>query len=78
MMDDTPRAFVGRASFSVAGMRSASRVRAVLHELLATPGVTDVIADAVTGSVSLTVDGPVDRSDVAAAVSRAGHRIGSA
>jgi hypothetical protein len=75
MMKNTPRAFVGRTSFSLAGGLGGHSVRALTRELLATPGVTRVIADAVTGTVSVTVDRPVDRGDIAAAADRAGHRL---
>ena len=77
MLDDTPRTFVGRANFVIAGMRCRHCERAVTEELLTTPGVTQAIADAITGTVCVTVDRPVDRTDIAAAVARAGHRIAS-
>jgi copper chaperone CopZ len=74
MMDNTPRVFVGRASFWLPGPLGGRCLAALGEELRALPGVTQVIADAVTGTLSVTVDRPVDREVIAAAVSRAGIR----
>jgi hypothetical protein len=45
----------------------------VTDEVRQIAGVTHAIADAVRGTVSVTVDRPIDRSEVAAALVRAGH-----
>jgi copper chaperone CopZ len=73
MMHDTPRAFVGRITLAVAGMTSRRCERVVTDEVRQIAGVTHAIADAVRGTVSVTVDRPIDRSEVAAALVRAGH-----
>jgi hypothetical protein len=65
MMDNTPRVFVGRASFWLPGPLGGRCLRALSEELRAIPGVTQVVADAVTGTLSVTVDRPVDREAVA-------------
>jgi copper chaperone CopZ len=75
MMDDTPRTILGRASFAVAGMRCRRCACAVTAEVLAVAGVTGVLADSATGTVTVAVDRPVDREDIAAAAGRAGHRM---
>lgn len=73
MMENTPRAVVGRATFSIAAARSGHCAHVVREQLLAVPGVIQVIADDATGTVTVTVDRPVDRADIAAAAGRAGH-----
>jgi len=75
MMADTPRSFVGRVTFPVAGMLGRHCERAVTAQLVTLPGVTQVIADAGNGTVTVSVDRPVDRADIAAAAGRCGHRL---
>jgi copper chaperone CopZ len=75
MMKDTPRVFVGRANFRIDDLRSCECVDVLTHEVLGIPGVTQVVADAAAGSVTVVVDHPVDRAEIAAAVRKAGHRL---
>jgi copper chaperone CopZ len=76
MLDDTPRTFVGRASFAVAGMCCRTCAVVVAHEILATDGVTGVLADCATRTVTVTVDRPMDRNDIASAARRASAPAG--
>jgi copper chaperone CopZ len=47
--------------------------RAVTQEVGAVEGVRDVRVDLAAGTVTVAVDGPVDRADIAAAVDEAGY-----
>jgi copper chaperone CopZ len=47
--------------------------RAVTPEVGAVEGVRDVRVDLAAGTVTVTVDRPVDRADIAAAVDEAGY-----
>jgi copper chaperone CopZ len=75
MMPDTPRAFVGRATFALVGMASSRCAQAIVDEILRLPGVLQAAADAGRGTLTVTVAHPVDRGDIAAAVERTGHRL---
>ena len=75
MMRDTPRTFVGAATFEVADLTTSENVRAVLRQLTAVPGVAGVAADILSSTVTVTVRAPLDRADIAAAIRRAGHAV---
>lgn len=75
MMPDTPRAFVGTVTLSVAGLCDADTAAAVAEQLTRLPGVRMAAYDAGAGSVSVTAELPVDRAEVVAAVERAGCRV---
>lgn len=75
MLDDTPRAFLGRAIFCIVGMRGGSCERAVSEEVCGTPGVIDAVADTTSGTLTVTVNRAVDRAQIAAAVRRAGYYL---
>lgn len=76
-MDDTPRIFIGSATFHVLGMGSLECARAVLVEVRAVTGVEGAAADITTGTLRVRAGAPLDRADIAAAAARAGHRLSS-
>ena len=49
-MDNTPRIFIGSATFHVIGMGSSECARAVLLEVRAVAGVEGAAADPATGT----------------------------
>jgi copper ion binding protein len=73
MLSSTPRTFVGSTTVAVRGMTCAHCERAVTQEVGAVEGVRDVHVDLAAGTVTVTVDRPVDRADIAAAVDEAGY-----
>jgi copper ion binding protein len=64
---------VGSTTVAVRGMTCAHCERAVTQEVGAVEGVRDVHVDLAAGTVTVTVDRPVDRADIAAAVDEAGY-----
>ena len=65
-------------TIQVAGMTCGHCVSAVTEELTQLPGVTDVAIDLVAGGtspVTVTSDGPLDDTAVAAAVDEAGYEL---
>jgi hypothetical protein len=75
MMRDTPRTFVGAATFEVVDLTTSEKVRAVLREVMGVPGVACVTADIASGTVTVGVRIPLDRADIAAAIRRAGRVV---
>jgi copper chaperone CopZ len=75
MLNDTPRTFVGATTFHVDGMTCPRCYNAVADQIGQLPGVVDVHIDTSTGTVTVTVETPVDRVDVAAAVKAAGYEL---
>lgn len=75
MLNDTPRAFVGATTFHVDGMTCRRCHGAVADQISRLPGVVEVRIDAVTGTVTVTAQTPVDRVDVAQAVKTAGYEL---
>ena len=75
MLEDTPRTFVGATAFQVTGMTCGHCQRAVTEEISRIPGIQGVTLDLATGSVTVTARQPVDRADVARAVSEAGYTL---
>ncbi len=75
MRNDTPRSFVGTTTFEVRGMTCGHCVQSVTAEVGSVPGVSDVQVDLPSGTVTVTVDMPVDRADVVAAVRDAGYSV---
>jgi copper ion binding protein len=75
MLNATPRTFVGPTTFQVTGMTCEHCRRAVIQEISAVEGVGTVAVDLATGSVTVTADRPVDRSDIAVAVDEAGYTL---
>ncbi|NTW40037.1 MAG: heavy-metal-associated domain-containing protein [Cellulomonadaceae bacterium] len=75
MLNDTPRTFVGATTFHVNGMTCWRCHDAVADHIRRLPGVVEVGIDAVTGTVTVTAQTPVDRVDVAQAVKTAGYEL---
>ncbi len=73
MLPSTPRTFIGSAMFTVTGMTCAHCQRAVMQEITGVDGVESVDVDIATGTVTVTAERPVDRSEIAAAVAEAGY-----
>ena len=63
------------ATYTVTGMTCAHCVSAVTEEVGAVPGVTEVVVDLETGSLTVSSDTPVDDDAVAAAVDEAGYAL---
>ncbi len=62
-------------TYQVSGMTCEHCVSAVTSEVSQVPGVTGVNVDLASGAVTVTSDGPLDRSAVAAAVDEAGYAV---
>jgi copper chaperone CopZ len=75
MLSGTPHTFIGSTTFTVSGMTCGHCERAVTQEIGALTGVESVIVDLATGAVTVTATEPVDRADVAAAVTEAGYTL---
>ncbi len=75
MMNTTPRTFVGTTTFQVRGMTCAHCERAVVSSVTRLDGVQSVTVDLPTGLVTIAVDRPTDRAEVAAAVDDAGYTL---
>ena len=75
MMSNTPRVFVGTTTFLIAGMTSRIDLQTVTAAINCFPGVTVVIAHQSAGLVTVTADRPVNRTDLAAAIIRAGYTV---
>ena len=75
MLEDTPRTFIGTTTFQVTGMSCDHCQRAVTDEVSRIPGIQGIAVDLPTGSVTVTATQPVDRADVAHAVSEAGYTL---
>jgi copper ion binding protein len=65
----------GTTTFPVEGMTCDHCRIAVTAEVSAVPGVRAVTVDVEAGTVTVTADQPVDRSDIAAAVDEAGYTL---
>jgi len=72
MLSDTAPSFTASTLFRVTGMSCAHCQVAVTEEISAIEGVESVDVDPATGTVTVTADRAVDRTDVAAAVDEAG------
>ncbi|MCV2489795.1 copper-transporting ATPase [Geodermatophilus sp. YIM 151500] len=75
MLSDTPRTFVGTTSFRVTGPTNAPDRPAIVDRIRSVGGVREVRVDRATGTVTVTVDSPVDRADIAAALATAGYTL---
>ena len=75
MMHSTPRVFVGATTVQVRGMRCAHCPRVVESAVSRPDSVRDVTAKLSTGLVTIHVDRPTDRADIAAAIDNAGYTI---
>ena len=65
----------GTTTFRVEGMTCDHCRNAVTTEVSAVPGVRAVTVDVGAGTVTVSADQPVDRSDIAAAVDEAGYTL---
>ncbi len=74
-MQNTPRIFVGAATFQISAFGSSECARVVITEVAAVPGVVRVLADLATGSLTVTAATPLDHAEIAAAVERTGHHV---
>ncbi|NYJ03781.1 heavy-metal-associated domain-containing protein [Petropleomorpha daqingensis] len=63
------------ATYTVTGMTCAHCVSAVTEEVGAVPGVTEVVVDLESGSLTVSSESPVDDDAVAAAVDEAGYAL---
>jgi copper chaperone len=68
---------MGANTYSVTGMTCDHCVRSVTEEISEIDGVTNVVVDLPTGTVTVTSDRPVDRVQVRTAVEEAGYRLAS-
>jgi len=75
MTTNTTPTFVGTETFRVEGMTCDHCRNAVTTAVSAVPGVQAVTVDIEAGSVTVSADQPVDRSDIAAAVDEAGYTL---
>jgi copper ion binding protein len=75
MLNSTPRTFVGSTTVAVRGMTCGHCERAITQEVGQVAGVRDVVVDLQGGTVTVSVDRPVDRADIAAAVDEAGYTL---
>jgi copper chaperone CopZ len=67
--------FVGTETFRVVGLTCDHCRHAVTTEVSAVAGIQAVSVDVEAGTVTLSADQPVDRSDIAAAVDEAGYTL---
>jgi hypothetical protein len=74
MMSSTPRVFVGSTTFLITGLTSRIDLQTVTAVIGNFRGVRVVAADH-NGLVTVIVDRPVDRSDLTAAIIRAGYGV---
>ncbi|MDN5766892.1 MAG: heavy-metal-associated domain-containing protein [Humibacillus sp.] len=67
MFDNTPRTFLGAATFHVDGMTCQRCKAAVTDEIGRLYGVGMITVDVGTGTVTVLANQPVDRVDIAGA-----------
>ena len=75
MTTNTTPTVLGTTTFQVEGMTCDHCRNAVTTEVSAVPGVGAVSVDLEAGTVTVSADQPVDRSDIAAAVDEAGYTL---
>jgi copper ion binding protein len=75
MTTNTTPTLAGTETFRVQGMTCDHCRNAVTTEVSAVPGVQAVTVDVEAGTVTVSADQPVDRSDIAAAVDEAGYTL---
>jgi copper ion binding protein len=66
---------MAETTYSVQGMTCGHCASAVTEEITRIAGVRGVDVDVTTGSVVVTSEQPVDRAEVAAAVTEAGYQL---
>jgi copper chaperone CopZ len=62
-------------TYTVTGMSCGHCESAVTKEVSALPGVTDIKADAKSGLLTISTEGPLDDEAVRAAVDEAGYEL---
>ncbi|MDT7560206.1 MAG: hypothetical protein QOI68_4676 [Pseudonocardiales bacterium] len=62
-------------SFTVTGMSCGHCVASVTEEVKTLPGVREVAIDLASGQVSLTVEQPIDPSDLRRVITEAGFQL---
>jgi len=72
MMRDTPRTFVGSVVFVLDGPVCCHITDAVHLQLGQIDGISRCVLDVATGTVLVTAETPVDRTDVVAVLDRLG------
>lgn len=75
MFEHTPRTFIGATTFRVDDSTGRCSLDVVAEQIRLVPGVTDVRVDLATGAVTVIAERPVDRVDIAAAVTAAGSEL---
>ena len=75
MMRDTPRTFVGSVLLLLDGPVCSHITDAVHTEIGHLPGISRCVLDVATGTVLVTAETPVDRTDVVDARDRLGCRV---
>ena len=75
MMSNTPRVFVGTTTFLIVGMTSGTDLQTVTEAINRFPEVRVVVADQVTGLITVTAERPVNRTDLTAAITQAGYTV---
>jgi copper ion binding protein len=75
MATDTTPTFIGTTTFQVEGMTCDHCRNAVTTEVSAVSGVQAVAVDVEGGTVTVSADQPVEKSDIAAAVDEAGYTL---
>ena len=73
--NSTTPTLVGTTTYQVEGMTCDHCRHAVTTEVSALPGIQAVGVDVEAGTVTVSADRPVDRSDIAAAVDEAGYTL---
>jgi hypothetical protein len=72
MMRETPRTFVGSVVLLLGGPPCGHLADAVVAEVEALPGVSRCALDAAAGTLLVTAQEPVDRTDVVTVLDRVG------
>jgi hypothetical protein len=75
MMRDTPRMFVGPVVFLLDGPVCWHITDAVRDQIGQIPGISRCVLDVTAGTVMVTAEAPVDRTDVVAVLDRLGCRV---
>ncbi len=75
MMRDTPRTFVGSVVLHLQGRVCAHVADQVRDQVGTLEGVGFCELDVATGTLLVTAERPVDRTDVVAALDRVGYRV---
>jgi hypothetical protein len=75
VLSGTPRTFIGSTTFAVRGLADVADSGTLVRNVAAIVGVESVVLDLAGGIVTVRAGEPVDRADVATAVSEAGFTV---